>query len=138
MEAILVVVLLVGKGHHCDVNGNWLKCSFCDSVRHFQRDCQHAEENSKNLLEVQNERKPTLQKEEDTNKVTGKISEEHNVLMYEAANSAVLDSACSKTVTGHIWSKMYLDSLSVAEKAQVKFLPGGTFSNLVVKRNFSF
>ena len=47
--------------------------------------------------------------------------------MCEAANSAVLDSACSKTVTGHIWKEMYLDSLSVAEKAQVKFLPGGTF-----------
>ena len=47
--------------------------------------------------------------------------------MCEAANSAVLDSACSKTVTGHIWKEMYLDSLSVAEKAQVRFLPGGTF-----------
>ena len=47
--------------------------------------------------------------------------------MCEVANSAVLDSACSKTVTGHTWKEMYLDSLSVAEKAQVKFHPGGTF-----------
>ena len=110
----------------CDVNGNELRCSFCDSVRRFRRDCPHAKEDSKNLLEVENEWKPTLHKEEDVNKVTEYISEEHDVLMCEAANSAVLDSACSKTVTGHIWKEMYLESLSVAEKAQVKFLPGGT------------
>ena len=79
------------------------------------------------MPEVENERKPTLQKEEHINKVTEYISEEHDVLMCEAANSAVLDSVCSKTVTGHIWKEMYLDSLSVAEKVQVKFLPGGTF-----------
>ena len=120
----------------CDVNGNRLRCSFCDSVRHFQRDCPHAEENSKNVLEVENERKPTLKKEEDINKVTEYVSEEHDVLMCEAGNSAVLDSACSKTVTGHIWKEMYLDSLSVAKKAEVKFLLEGTFSNLVVKRNW--
>ena len=47
--------------------------------------------------------------------------------MCETANSAVLDSACSKTVTGHIWKEMYLDSLSVAEKAQVRFVSWGTF-----------
>ena len=61
----------------CDVNGYWLRCTFCDSVRHFRRD---AEENSKNVLEVENERKPALQKEEDINKVTEYISEEHDVL----------------------------------------------------------
>ena len=54
------------------------------------------------LLEVENERKPTLQKEEDANKVTEYISEEYEFFMCEAANSAVLDSTYSKTVTGHI------------------------------------
>ena len=84
------------------MNGNRLRYSFCHSVRHFQRDCQHAEENSEDVLQVENERKPTLQKEEDINKVTEYISEKHDVLICEAANSAVLDSACSKTVTGHL------------------------------------
>ena len=78
----------------CDVNGYRLRCTLCDSVRHFRRDAQ---ENSKNVLEVENERKPALQKEEDINKVTEYISEEHDVLMCEVANSAVLDSICSKT-----------------------------------------
>ena len=62
-------------------------------------------ENSKNVLEAENERKPTLQKEEDINKVTEYISEEHDVLTCETANSAALDSACSKTVTGHFWKR---------------------------------
>ena len=54
----------------CDVNGNRLRCSFCDSVTHFWRNCPYAEENSANVLEAENERKPTLQKEEDADKVT--------------------------------------------------------------------
>ena len=79
------------------------------------------------MLEVVNQWNSTLQKEEDINKVTKYMSKEHDFLMCEAANLAVLDSACSKTVTGHIWKEMYLDSLLVAEKAQVKFLSGDTF-----------
>ena len=35
----------------CDVNANRLRCSFCDSVRHYQRDCPHAEENSVSEIE---------------------------------------------------------------------------------------
>ena len=92
----------------CDVNGNVVSVTL---LEHFRRDCPRAEENSKNVLEVENERKPTRQKGEDINKVTEYIPEGQDLLMCEAANSTVLESACSKTVTGHIWKEMYLDSL---------------------------
>ena len=53
--------------------------------------------------------------------------------MCETANAAVLDSACTKTVTGRAWRDKYLESLFTEERSQIKTLPGETVSGLVVK-----
>ena len=48
------------------------------------------------------------------------------VSMCETVKAAVLDSACTKTVTGRAWRGTYLESLSNEERSQIKILPGGT------------
>ena len=52
--------------------------------------------------------------------------DDHQALICETVNAAVLDSACTKTVTGRAWRDTYLESLSERERSQVKTLPGGT------------
>ena len=46
--------------------------------------------------------------------------------MQEAANMAILDSACRKTVTGCIWKDIYPESLSKEERNKIKHYPGHT------------
>ena len=46
--------------------------------------------------------------------------------MCETVNAAVLDSACTISVTGRAWRDTYLESLSNEERSQIKTLPGGT------------
>ena len=91
---------------------------------HFKRDCPHA-------YQYQNKEASALESAASSNdaeafKVNDYSHEEKEVLMTEAAHAAVLDSACTKTVTGHVWKDTYLASLNAEEKKQVRFLPGGT------------
>ena len=48
------------------------------------------------------------------------------ILMCEAANAAILDSACTKTVAGKAWRDTFLESLSQEERQEVFHFPGGT------------
>ena len=71
-----------------------MKCLVCESIMHFKRDCPHA---------LKNERDSVLQAtdiEEDVSKVYDYSQENKQQLMQKAANMAILDSACTKTVTG--------------------------------------
>ncbi|PIK40870.1 hypothetical protein BSL78_22300 [Apostichopus japonicus] len=63
---------------------------------------------------------------EEVYKVHDYSSDDKQVLMVEAANSAVLDSACSKTVTRRVWTQIFMESLSSDEKKNVKISSGGT------------
>lgn len=104
-----------------DSSGNLLRCNICDSIRHFQSECPDAWEN------MNKEAMPVREvKSEDAMKVSDYSLEDQQVLMCEAANAAVLDSACTKTVTGRAWKDTYIESLSPEERSQVKKLPGGT------------
>lgn len=105
-----------------DAEGNYMKCLICESIMHFRRNCPHAQEAKReNVLETS-----TCSSNEEVYKVHDYSEDDKQVLMVEAANSAVLDSACSKTVTGRVWKEVYLESLSAKEKKEVRILPGGT------------
>ena len=86
---------------------------------HFKRDYPHA---------LKNKRDSVLQATdiEDVNKVYDYSQENKQQLMQEAANMAILDSACTKTVTGCIWRNIYQESLSKEERNKIKHYPGGT------------
>ena len=103
-----------------DSQAKLMKCLVCGSIMHFKRDCPHA---------LKNKRDSVLQAtdtEEDVNKVYDYSQENKQQLIQEAAHMAILDSACTKTVTGLIWRDIYLESLSEEERNKIKHHPGGT------------
>lgn len=91
-------------------DGRPLRCTSCDSVRHFMKDCPHSYENSEKAYEV----------EEDVVLFTGANPNELCLLASEARNSAVLDSACTSNVAGRNWMNCYFDSMSPESQAKVK------------------
>ena len=88
-----------------DPYGNIMRCNVCESIRHFQHNCPDAWENMKDINEVK-----------DVFKVSDLSMIDNEVLMCEATNAAILDSACTKTVTGVAWRDAFLDSLTVEER----------------------
>ena len=104
-----------------DSEGNPLRCRACDSIRYLVKDCPHSWENMesrKSVMEVKDE--------EEAHFLKNYSEEEKEILMCEAANSAVLDSECTSTVAGRPWMDTYLASLSAEERTRVKHLPGET------------
>ncbi|PIK48554.1 hypothetical protein BSL78_14579 [Apostichopus japonicus] len=75
-----------------DADGNYMKCHTCESIMHIKRDCPHAQSRKEQVMEASSN--------EEVYKVHDYSSDDKQLLMVEAANSTVLDSACSKTVTG--------------------------------------
>ena len=63
---------------------------------------------------------------EEAYKVQDYSHEDKQVLMTETAHAAVLDSACTRTVTGRAWKETYLASLSSDEKRHVRIWASDT------------
>ena len=105
------------RSNPVDQSGNHLRCMVCQSTMHFVRDCPHAYENNEQM---------TFLTTQEFALYTGQSNTEMSVLMLEAANSAVLDSACSSTVSGKDWLNCYLDSLTEDEKCEVVHKPSTT------------
>ena len=95
-----------------DADGNLLRCNVCDSIYHFVKHCPDARQNFNEVSEDDEDCYLSM--------------DDHQALICETVNAAVLDSACTKTVTGRAWRDTYLESLSERERSQVKTLPGGT------------
>ena len=93
-------------------DGNLLRCNVCDSIYHFVKHCPDARQNFSKVSEDDEDCYLSM--------------DDHQAFICETVNAAVLDSACTKTVTGHAWRDTYLESLSERERSQVKTLPGGT------------
>ena len=86
-------------------DGKLMRCFKCDSTEHFSRDCPQSRGN----------RDPN-----EIHIVLLNSEPEMTTLVRESLGMGVLDSACTRTVTGRIWLNVYLDTLSVADKALVK------------------
>lgn len=104
-----------GRYNPKDESGNFMKCNTCESTMHFRRDCPHTEQ----------EYAMAADGSEQAYKI--EISQkDKEVFMLETIHSAVLDSACSKTVAGEQWKELYLSSLSEQEKSKIKMYPSNT------------
>jgi transposase InsO family protein len=95
-------------------DGQPLRCLSCDSIRHLVKQCPHSYEN--------------LSKSSVKNAVlfTGNRQQEALILLAEASNSTVLDSACTATVAGEAWMNCYLDSLDPSVREKVLEMPSET------------
>ena len=92
------------RDNPCNQGGTQMRCHECDSTKHFVSDCPHRNyQNAKMLVHL------TL--------VTGDFS--NNVMMLETLAKAILDTACTKTVTGQIWLNEFLSLLPTWKQDQV-------------------
>ena len=92
-----------------DSDGKVMRCHECESVRHFAWNCPHrrnnAEESNLTVHHI------TL--------VNAKPDTAHRNLLIESLGKGVLDSGCTKTVTGNVWLEEYLSTLSEHELSDV-------------------
>ncbi|XP_057302644.1 uncharacterized protein LOC130636814 [Hydractinia symbiolongicarpus] len=111
------------RNNPLDEKGEPLRCHICQSVMHFARFCPHGNKTFD---------KPVFQASDENDMVekavlfTGAVIEDKSVLLSEALNCVVLDSACSATVTGEDWLKCYLDSLTTEQKCKIQRSPSDT------------
>ena len=111
----------VGNKNPLDSSENVSRCSICESIYHWKRDCPDTYENQQ-----KDDSKINLPVVEDTHFVEHievtlfqppdlKNSEMKN-FVGETLCCAVLDSGCTRTVCGKVWLNCYLDTLSDDEK----------------------
>ena len=91
-----------------DRQGRRTKCAVCSSVFHWVKDCPH-----KDVKYVSEEN-------DECHLVMFTETKKHNLIfMTESFGSAILDTACTRTVCGAKWMFDYVESLSDEEKSQI-------------------
>ena len=90
-------------------SGHPSKCSICDSIMHWAKDCPHNEINKNKVVLFSNGLDETVR----------------DSFALETFNHGVLDSGCSTTVCGKVWLDNYMSNLTSYElnetKSQTKF-----------------
>lgn len=104
-----------------DANGNPSKCSICQSIFHWVRDC-------KEKVEIRDQPQQQHQPEFQVQLLCTKELHKCYIEKFvgETLNSAVLDSGCTKTVCGETWLQCYLEGLSETDLCKVKEFPTST------------
>ena len=107
-------------------SGNIRKCSICQSIYHWFRDCPHKVDDTSTQVKL------SLFTDEVYNCYINKF-------VGETLNHAVLDSGCTKTVCGASWLDSYTETLSECYRKKIirsksetkyKFGDGKTVSSL--------
>ena len=107
-------------------SGNITKCSICQSIYHWFRDCPYEVDDTSTQVKL------SLFTDEVYNCYINKF-------VGETLNHAVLDSGCTKTVCGASWLDSYIETLSECNRKKIvqsksetkfKFGDGKTVSSL--------
>jgi len=97
--------------------GKRTKCAICQSVFHWVKDCPEKTEGAKmaeHVTEPEDVCNVTL--------LTKEVPSDFEIFMTESMGSAVLDTACTKTVCGERWLSQYVGSLNEENKKAVESL----------------
>ena len=100
------------NGNPVDKNGNVLRCFRCDSTRHLSRFCTNQYEKSETV--------------QDIHITLLNADFQVSMLVKESFGMGVLDSACTKTVTGVTWLNAFVESLSDRDKSLVTYFSTNT------------
>ena len=111
------------KGTH----GQYLTCVCCGSNRHLIANCPHSWECVNSVTDNEEGANIVLYAEG--------IKPKTNQLGIEALKCAVLDCACSSTVSGKKWFKDYINILSNTQIQNLRNLKVKRFSNLEKEKN---
>ena len=90
-----------------DNDGNVMRCHICESTKHFAMDCPHREKTEEAHCTV------------NVTLITGKADSTMNQMLAETLGKGILDSACTKTVSGEVWMKEFINNLNEKEKQDV-------------------
>ena len=94
-----------------DRQGRRTKCAICSSVFHWAKDCPHKD--VKYVEETETEDCDIV--------MFAKEIQNHNlVFMTESFGSAILDTACTRTVCGSKWLFDYIESLSEEDRGKIR------------------
>lgn len=110
-----------------DRYGKRTKCAICQSIFHWAKDCPHKAEHVK----LTEENAEAEQIDECNITLFSKESvSDAEILMVEALGSAVIDTACTRTVCGEKWLDSYVHTLKESDKKKME--------NVQSRRAFKF
>ncbi|KAL1281668.1 hypothetical protein QQF64_000471 [Cirrhinus molitorella] len=94
-----------------DKYGRRSKCAICQSTFHWAKDCPHRSEQAR-IAEDLEQCNITL--------FSGDTLSDSEIFMVESLGSAVIDTACTKTVCGQKWLDHYISGLKPAEQKKLE------------------
>ena len=101
----------------------------CDSKMHWAKDCPHhknIKQQSANVIESDGQQADDKGYEQCELILLAKELNKFQIFVAEAAKSAVVDTACTKTVDGLHWFNSYIDSLDEEQRKKVKIIESST------------
>ena len=122
--------------------GNQTKCSICQSINHYAKDCPDRNSSYYSTYHQGADSEPPDHNDHES--FHSSVSSSYNIqlyqnseseptklkgLLYESLGAGVIDSGAVKTVCGNLWLKCYLEMLTKEQKELVKY----TKSNNVFK-----
>ena len=99
------------KSNPVSKDGKVMRCFHCGSPKHFARFCTQSQNDGGR---------------EEIRIVLLNSEPEMTTLVRESLGMAVLDSACTRTVTGETWFEVYHDTLSDSDKALIRYSKADT------------
>lgn len=99
-----------------DRYGRRSKCAVCQSTFHWAKDCPHRGEQVK----LTEDCKTDDVEECNITLYTKESPTEAEIFMTECFGSAIIDTACTRTVCGQEWLNSYIDELSQDEKKNLR------------------
>ena len=96
------------KKNPLDRYGRITKCSICQSIYHWVRDCPDRDEDNISLFTNEEERSQLPQ------------------FLQETINCAILDCGCVKSVCGKLWFNIYVETLTEQERGIITEEPSST------------
>ena len=112
--------------------GRRSRCAICGSTYHWVKDCEHNTERTEDS------------KDENSCHLTLFTKEVDLVFVMESYGSAVVDTACTRTVCGRNWYDQYFSTLNTEEKSDVveetsnRTFRFGDGANVVSAKNVTF
>ena len=110
-------------------NGQISRCVVCESKMHWAKDCPHVnnvKQQSANVIESDSQQANDNGCEECELILLAKEPDKFQIFVAEAAKSAVVDTACTKTIGGLHLFNSNIDSLDEEQRKKVKIIESNT------------
>ena len=124
---------IIGKGNYkketnlnlLNIKGQISCCVICNSKMHWAKNCLHKKSQQVNYFEDEDGGDSDDSEEVNIVLITKEVSE-HDIFIAEAATSAVVDTACTKTVAGESWFINYCKKLDNDLLNEIEIYPSKT------------